>query len=65
MPLPYFLPIFKSLLQLLDTETLIANKNELQNYKLILEKIPLLNGDDIDDFGVSLDLVMRFQDLLE
>jgi hypothetical protein len=65
MPLPYFLPIFKSLLQLLDTETLIANKNELQNYKLILEKIPLLNGDDIDDFAVSLDLVMRFQDLLE
>lgn len=65
MPLPYFLPIFKSLLQLLDTETLIANKNELQNYKLILEKIPLLDGDDIDDFAISLDLVMQFQSLLE
>jgi len=50
---------------LLDTETLIANKNELQNYKLILEKIPLLNGDDIDDFAISLDLVMQFQSLLE
>lgn len=66
MPLPYFLPLFKSLLQLLDTETLIANKNELQNYKLILNKIPFLkNTEDVDDFAVSLDMLNYFQQLEE
>lgn len=66
MPLPYFLPLFKSLLQLLDTETLIANKNELQNYKLILNKIPFLkNTEDVDDFAVSLDMLNYFQALEE
>ena len=66
MPLPYFLPLFKSLLQLLDTETLIANKNELQNYKLILNKIPFLkNTEDVDDFAVSLDMLNYFQELQE
>lgn len=66
MPLPYFLPLFKSLLQLLDTETLIANKNELQNYKLILNKIPFLkNTEDVDDFAVSLDMLNYFQELEE
>lgn len=64
MPLPYFLPLFKSLLQLLDTETLIANKNELQNYKLILNKIPFLkNTEDVDDFAVSLDMLNYFQEM--
>lgn len=65
VPLPYYTPLFKSLLQLLDTESLIASKAEIQNYKLILNKIPLLNGDDIDDFAVSLDLINTFQQLLE
>lgn len=66
LPLPYFLPLFKSLLQLLDTEDLVADKNELENYKLILNKIPLLgDSNNVDDFAVSLDLVMKFQKLLE
>ena len=66
MPLPYFLPLFKSLLQLLDTETLIANKNELQNYKLILNKIPFLkNTQDVDDFAVSLDMLDYYQGMVE
>lgn len=66
LPLPYFLPLFKSLLQLIDTESLIASKTEIQNYKLILSKIPLLsNTDDVDDFSVSLDLLTQFQNVLE
>lgn len=66
MPLPYFLPLFKSLLQLLDTENLIAAKNEIENYKLILLKIPLMqDGDDINDFAIDLDIVLNFQRLLE
>lgn len=65
VPLPYYLPLFKSLLQLLDTESLVAAKTEIQNYKLILNKIPLLNGEDVDDFAVSLDLINSFQRVLE
>lgn len=65
VPLPYYIPLFKSLLQLLDTETLIASKTEIQNYKLILNKIPLLNSEDIDDFAVSLEILNNFQQLLE
>ena len=66
MPLPYFLPLFKSLLQLLDTENLIAAKTEIENYKLILNKIPLIgNSDDVDDFAVSMEIVLQFQQLLE
>lgn len=65
VPLPYYMPLFKSLLQLLDTETLIAEKTEIQNYKLILNKMPLLNSDDVDDFAVSLELLYQFQALLE
>ena len=66
MPLPYFLPLFKSLLQLLDTENLIAAKTEIENYKLILNKIPLMdNTSDVDDFAVSIDIIMQFQRLLE
>lgn len=66
MPLPYFLPLFKSLLQLLDTENLIAAKNEIENYKLILLKIPLMdNGNDTNDFAIDLDIILNFQRLLE
>lgn len=65
-PTPYFMPLFRSLLQLIDTENIVAAKTELQNYKLILNKIPLLgNTDDIDDFAVSLELIMKFQQLME
>lgn len=61
VPLPYFFPLFKSLLQILDTEALVASKEELQNYKLILNKIPLMdNPDQVDDFALSLELVNQF-----
>ena len=61
VPLPYFFPLFKSLLQILDTEALVASKEELQNYKLILNKIPLMNDPtSVDDFALSLDLVNMF-----
>lgn len=64
VPLPYFLPLFKSLLNLLDTENLVAAKEELQNYKLILNKIPLLNKGDVDDFAISLELVNYFDEIV-
>lgn len=61
VPLPYFFPLFKSLLRLLDTEDLVADKEELQNYKLIFNRIPLINNtDEVDDFAISLEIVEQF-----
>lgn len=66
IPLPYFFPLFKALLQILDTENLVAAKEELQNYKLILNKIPLMdNPEQVDDFALSLELVNQFDALLK
>lgn len=65
VPLPYFLPLFKSLLNLLDTENLVAAKEELQNYKLILNKIPLLDSENVDDFAISLELVDKFDAIIK
>ena len=66
-PLPFFTAIFTSLMDLLDLEQLIANRNELENYKLIISKIPLVdngNSGDVDDFAISLELSKFFNDLL-
>ena len=65
IPLPYFLPLFKSLLNLLDTENLVVAKEKLQNYKLILNKIPLLNSENVDDFAISLELANQFDALIK
>lgn len=65
-PLPFFLPLFVSLLDLLDLEQIIQSKNELENYKLIVSKIPLVSGsDDVDDFALSVDMAKYFNKLLE
>lgn len=66
MPLPYFFPVFTSLLDLLDLETLVRDKTELENYVLLLSKIPLIpNTDDVDDFAVSMDLVQATQAMID
>lgn len=66
-PLPFWIPIFTSILDLLDLEQIIQSKNELENYKMIINKIPLSeNGDTntIDDFAISLELTQFFTDLM-
>ena len=66
MPLPYFLPVFTSLLDLLDLEQILASKTELENYVLLLSKIPLIsNSEDVDDFAVSLELVQTIQAMID
>lgn len=66
MPLPYFLPVFTSLLDLLDLEQILASKTELENYVLLLSKIPLLsNTEEVDDFAVSLELVQFIQNMID
>lgn len=65
MPLPYFLPVFTSLLDLLDLEQILASKTELENYVLLLSKIPLLNTENPDDFAVSMDIVEMMQEMID
>jgi len=65
-PLPYFLPLFTSLLDLLDLEQILMSKTELENYVLLLSKIPLRdNSEEDDDFAVSIDLVQDMQALID
>ncbi len=67
-PLPFFAPLFISLMDLIDLEQLIASRNELENYKLIISKIPLVdngNSGDVDDFAISLELSQYFNELLQ
>ena len=62
---PYYLPLMISLLDLIDLEQIIADKTQLENYVLLLSKIPLnLKSEEIDDFSVSLDLVQSMQAMI-
>lgn len=66
-PLPFWTPMFISLLDLIDLEQIIQSRNELENYKLIISKIPLVdngNSGDVDDFAISLELSQYFNQLL-
>lgn len=66
MPLPYFIPIFTALLGLIDLESILQSRTELENYVLLVSKIPLLSGaDEADQFAVSLPLVQYMQELID
>lgn len=65
-PLPFFLPLFCSILDLLDLQEILQSKTELENYKLIISQIPLMdNTDQVDDFAVSLELLKEFDKQIE
>ena len=67
-PLPFWSPLFVSLMDLIDLEQIIASNNELENYKLIISKIPLVdngNSGDVDDFAISNELSQFFNQLLQ
>ena len=63
-PLPFFLPLFGDLLDMLDLQNILQSKVELENYKLIVSKIPLLDDNTVDDFAISMELAKWFDDLL-
>lgn len=66
VPMPYFMPLFISMLQLLDYEQIMADKTELENYKLLINKIPLISSSsEIDDFAISLDIAKTFDQLMD
>ena len=64
--LPYWTGLMKSLLDALDYEDLIADKTQLQNYYLLLSKIPLLSSTNtVDDFAVSLEICKAMQEVID
>lgn len=66
MPLPLFTGLFISLLDLIDLEQILMSKTELENYILLISKIPLIeNSEDVDDFALSLELVQEMQALID
>ncbi|MGF6375103.1 hypothetical protein M2140_000137 [Clostridiales Family XIII bacterium PM5-7] len=59
--LPQFIGVFEALLDLIDARSLQRNKEEIQNYKLIVQKIPTFNSSTtIDDFSIDPDTAMGF-----
>ena len=66
VPLPYFLPVFVSLLDLLDYEALIRSKTELENYVLLVSKVPMnTNSGEVNDFAVDLEIVQATQSAID
>lgn len=64
-PLPYFLPLFVSLLDLIDLEQILHSRTELENYVLLVSKLPLIDGsDDVNDFALDLQLARDFNAML-
>lgn len=64
-PLPFFTGIMIPLLDVLDYEQLTADKAILENYVLLVSKIPLIDSDRVDDFAVSLDIIQETQKLID
>ena len=65
-PLPYLLAIFSELLDLLDYAELIRNKTELENYVLLISKIPMNeNSGEVNDFAVDLEIVQATQSAID
>lgn len=66
VPLPYFLGIFSELLDLLDYAELIRSKTELENYVLLLSKIPMnKNSGEVNDFAVEIPIVQATQQAID
>lgn len=65
-PLPWFVGLFTDLLDLLDLQQILQSKAELENYKMIINKIPFMkDSDSVDDFAVSKEFTQVFNQLME
>jgi hypothetical protein len=62
---PPLIGIFEELLDIIDYKSLMKSREELSNYKLIVQKIPLIsNSTDVNDFAIDLDDALAFGDRL-
>lgn len=57
---PPFASLFEGLIDLIDLQSLIAVKDSLDIYKLLVMKIPLLNSKNPDDLALNLTLAQKF-----
>jgi hypothetical protein len=60
MVIPTFASLFEGLIDLIDLQSLIAVKDSLDIYKLLVMKIPLLNSKNPDDLALNLTLAKKF-----
>ena len=58
--LPPFAALFEGLIDLVDLQSLMAVKDSLDIYKLLVMKIPMLNSNSPDDLALSLSLAQKF-----
>ena len=63
--LPLFLGIFEGLIDLIDARSIQRAKDIVENYKLMILKIPFFdNSQEIDDFKIELDTALDFYNKL-
>ena len=58
--IPVFAGLFEPLIDLIDLQSLIAVKDALEIYKLLVMRIPMLNSSNPDDMALSLELARKF-----
>ena len=58
-----FASLFEGLIDLIDLQSLMAVKDSLDIYKLLVMKIPLLDSKSPDDLALNLNLAKRFYNL--
>jgi hypothetical protein len=62
LPLPAFLACLPDILDLIDYSQLIRDKTELENYVLLLSKIPLIpSTKEVDDYAISSEMITTIQ----
>lgn len=57
---PVFAGLFEPIIDLVDLQSLMAVKDSLEIYKLLVMKIPLLKSQNPDDMALSLELAKKF-----
>lgn len=57
---PVFAGLFEPIIDLIDLQSLMAVKDSLEIYKLLVMRIPLLNSQNPDDMALSLELAKKF-----
>jgi hypothetical protein len=58
--LPPFAALFEGLIDLVDLQSLMAVKDSLDIYKLLVMKIPMLDSNSPDELALSLSLAQKF-----
>lgn len=58
--LPFFIGTFEAIIDLIDARTLQRNKDIIQNYKLILQKMPTFDNGETDDWKLEVETALRY-----